>query len=61
MLALPDTCTTHVHIYMYNVYCNSDQLMIYSQGQKFKDEVIKNLQAMKWVMSDLSSYMYYEY
>ena len=46
---------------MYNVCCNSDQLMIYSQEQQYKDKVIKNLQAMKWVMSDLSSYMYYEY
>ena len=61
MLGLPDTCTTHVHIYMYSVCCNSDQLMIYSQEQQYKDKVIKNVQAMKWVMSDLSSYMYYEY
>ena len=61
MLGLPDTCTTHVHIQMYNVCCNSDQLMIYSQEQQYQDKVIKNLQAMKWVMSDLSSYMYYEY
>ena len=61
MLGLPDTCTTHVHIYMYNVCCNSDQLMIYSQEQQYKDKVIKNLQELEWVMSDLSSYMYYEY
>ena len=45
MLGLPDTCTTHVHIYMYNVCCNSDQLIFYSQEQQYKDKVIKNLQS----------------
>ena len=42
MRGLPDTCTTYVHIYMYN----SDQLMIYSQEQQYKDKAIKDLQAM---------------
>ena len=60
MLGLSDTCTTYVHIYMYNVCCNSDQWMIYSQEQQYKDKVIRDLQEMKCELL-IPSYMYYEY
>ena len=47
MLGLSDTFTTYVHIYMHNVCCNSEQWMIYSQEQQYRDKVIRDLQEMK--------------